>query len=329
MALIACHRQPSLILVHTPDLLKQTREAACRWLGIEAGTVGDGKLDVKPLTVGTVQSVRKYPDLSRMFGLVLLDEAHHSPASTFMETLQTFPAAYRYGLTATPKRDDGLERFMTAVIGPVLHTITQDELRAANVLTIPRIEFVRTAFRYPYDDDWTDMIDDLIHDSDRNELIYRIICQLLDDGRRILALSQRIEHCEALYRVVNRSRPGAAAIAVGTRKKERIEGMRRIASGDAQILFATQLADEGLDVPALDAVIIMTPQRSAGRTIQRAGRVLRALDGKRQPLVIDIVDCDVGVLAYQAHSRFFGAYRHLSPEAHMPDWLNDKKRRVA
>jgi superfamily II DNA or RNA helicase len=68
----------------------------------------------------------------------------------------------------------------------------------------------------------------------------------------------------------------------------------------------------------------MTPQRSESRTAQRAGRVLRALDGKRQPLVIDLVDIEVGILRYQARSRFFGAYRQLSPGAHMPDWLNDR-----
>ncbi|MDR0616554.1 MAG: hypothetical protein LBG29_07070 [Synergistaceae bacterium] len=200
------------------------------------------------------------------------------------------------------------------------------ELRAADVLTIPRIEFVKTSFGYWYDDDWTDMITALIHDSGRNELIYRIICQLLDDGRRILALSQRVEHCETLYRALSHSRPGAAALVVGTRKKERGEGIRRIASGDARILFATQLADEGLDAPILDALILMTPQKSEGRTIQRAGRVLRALDGKRQPLIIDLVDNNVGILRYQAQTRFLGAYRQLSPGASMPDWLSDRWR---
>jgi superfamily II DNA or RNA helicase len=324
MALIAHWRQPSLILVHTVDLLKQTREAARRWLGVDAGVVGGGKFDVKPITAGTVQSVRKHPELARMFGLVLLDEAHHCPASTFAETLQFFPAAYRYGLTATPRRDDGLERFMTAVIGSVRHTITQEELRAASVLVVPRVEFIKTAFRYHYADDWTDMITALVRDADRNALIYRVICLLLDGGRRILALTQRVEHAETLYRMIEHSRPGVATLAVGTRQKERAESIRRVTSGSAQILFSTQLADEGLDAPILDAVILMTPQKSVNRTIQRAGRVLRALDGKRQPLVIDIVDNAVGILRHQARSRFFGAYRQLSPGASLPDWLDTR-----
>ncbi|MDR1515312.1 MAG: DEAD/DEAH box helicase [Synergistaceae bacterium] len=329
MALIARLKQPALVLVHTLDLLKQTREAARRWLNVEAGTVGDGAFDIKPVTVGTVQTVRKHPELARMFGLVLLDECQHSPASTYTDTLQIFPAVYRYGLTATPKRDDGLERFMTAVIGPIRYEITRDDLRTANVLVIPRIEFMRTAFDYRYIDDWTDMISALTNDADRNNLIYRIICHLLGDGRRVLALSQRVAHCEALYRAVERFRPGVAALAVGARKKERIDGIRRVTSGEAQVLFATQLADEGLDAPILDAVLLMTPQRSESRTIQRAGRVLRALDGKPQPLVIDLVDDKVGILRNQARSRFFNAYRQLSPGARLPEWLNDRRRVAA
>jgi superfamily II DNA or RNA helicase len=218
---------------------------------------------------------------------------------------------------------------MEAVIGPIRHEITQGDLRTASVLVVPRVEFVRTAFEYQYADDWVDMISALVSDAGRNELICRLILQLLDGGRRVLALSQRVGHCEALHRAVESSRPGAAALAVGTRKRERVDWIRRIASGEARALFATQLADEGLDAPVLDAVVLMTPQRSGGRTIQRAGRVLRALDGKPQPLVIDLVDDRVGILRHQARSRFFGAYRLLSPGARLPDWLDHKRRAVA
>ena len=323
MALISHWSQPSLFLVHSLDLLRQAQEAARRWLGVEAGTIGGGKCDVKPVTVGTVQTVMKHPELTRLFGLVLLDEAHHAPAVTFTQVLQAFPAAFRYGLTATPERDDGLGCFMYAVIGPCLHAITPDELRSAGVLVIPRIEFVKTAFKYPYFDSegWTDMISALIRDADRNNLIYRIICQLLDDERRILALTQRVEHAEMFYRAFEKSHPGKAALAVGTRKRERQEGIRRIAEGNAQILFATQLADEGLDAPMLDAEVLMTPQRNKNRAEQRLGRILRPLDGKRPPILIDVVDANVPILRSQAHSRFFGAYRRLSPGVRLPDWL--------
>jgi superfamily II DNA or RNA helicase len=169
----------------------------------------------------------------------------------------------------------------------------------------------------------------LVRDPDRNRLIYQTISQLLDGGRRVIALTQRVEHAELFYRAFEKYRPGAAVLAVGARKKEREEAIRRITEGSARVLFATQLADEGLDAPILDALVLMTPQRAEGKTIQRVGRILRSAEGKRQPVVIDLVDANVPILKNQARARFFGAYRQLSPGCQLPGWLEYKKRRAA
>jgi superfamily II DNA or RNA helicase len=331
MAIIAHWRQPALILVHSKDLLNQTIAAVRQWLGVEPGTIGGGKVDIKPVTVGMVQTLNKRPELveelAGQFGLVLLDECHHAAASTFMGLLQRFPANFRYGLTATPKRADGLGSFMTSVIGQIRHEIANDELKAANVLVVPAVEFIKTNFHYEYDDDFTDMITALVRDTDRNELIYSVIRQLLNDGRRVIALTGRVEHAEEFYRIFEKVRPGIAALAVGKmKKKERAASIQRITNGDARILFATSLADEGLDAPRLDALVLMSPSRSERQTIQRAGRIMRSVDGKRQPVICDLVDSRIPILRSQAHSRFFGVYRELSPGTRLPDWLEHHRR---
>jgi superfamily II DNA or RNA helicase len=326
MALIANFRQPALVLVHTRDLLEQTRKAVRQWLGVEAGIIGGGKCDIRPVTVGMVQTLVRRPEISRQFGVVLLDEAHHCPAATFVDVIQRFPARYRFGLTATPDRADGLGKFMTSVIGPIRHAILHDELRASSVLVVPRIEFVPTDFYFPYADNWTDLITALIRDPQRNGLIYSTIARLLDEGRRILCLSQRVGHAEMFYNAFERYKPGIAALAVGTLKKERAQAITRISKGEARLLFASQIGDEGLNLPCLDALILMTPSRSEGRTIQRVGRILRSVDGKRIPEVYDFVDGHIPLLRNQARARFFGAYRQLSPGACLPDWLENRKR---
>jgi superfamily II DNA or RNA helicase len=335
-AIIAHWRQPALILVHSKDLMSQTIAAVRQWLGVEPGVIGGGqKTDIQLVTVATVQTLDKRPELVKelagQFGLVLQDESHHAAASTFMGLLQRFPANFRYGLTATPNRADGLGSFMTSVIGPIRHEIRQDELKAANVLIVPRVEFIKTGFYYDYDsednNDYTRMITKLVRDGDRNELIYSVIRQLLDDGRRVIALTGRVEHCEDFHRIFEKVWPGVAALAVGAMKrKERAENILRITTGNARVLFATSLADEGLDVPHLDALILMSPSRSERKTIQQAGRIMRSVDGKRQPVICDLVDVRIPVLRSQAHSRFFGVYRQLSPETCLPDWLEYKRR---
>jgi superfamily II DNA or RNA helicase len=334
MALISHWRQPALVLVHTRQLAEQIREAVKKWLKVEAGMIGDSVFDVRPVTVGIVQSLaghgERVDEVKNRFGLVLLDEAHHCPANTFTEVLQQFPAAFRYGLTATPTRRDGLGSFMAAVLGPVRHEITAEDLRRAGVLVVPDIEWMRTDF-YCSSDEWVDIIGALVKDEGRNRLIFGVINRLLNEGRQIIALSERVAHAEMLTRLINADRPGEAEVVTGSMsKKKRDAAMERTKSGEARILFSTKLADEGLDLPDLNALVLLTPSRNGGRTVQRVGRVLRAVPGKPQPVVVDMVDPHVGILWSQARSRYFDAYRQLAPPCRLPEWLeHSNKRSVA
>jgi superfamily II DNA or RNA helicase len=200
-ALIAHCRRPSLVLVHTRQLAEQTREAMKRWLDVAPGLIGDGVFDVQPVTVGIVQSLagnaERVEAVRNRFGLIALDEAHHSPAATFTDVLQQFPADFRYGVTATPDRRDRLSPFMELVIGPVRHTVTSEELRDAGVLVTPEIVWQRTGFQH-YGDDWVELISALTKDAHRNDFLLGVMNELIDDGRRIIALSERVNHVEAL-----------------------------------------------------------------------------------------------------------------------------------
>jgi superfamily II DNA or RNA helicase len=225
MALIAHLKQPALILVPTLDLLKQTAEAARRWLGVEPpelGVIGGGKFSIgSAVTVATNQTACRRPELSDMFGLVLQDEAHHTGAATFTQTLQSFPGAYRFGLTATPKRDDGLESFMINVIGPIRHEISRRELEEANALVIPDVEFVRTSFTYEFTDDWADLIAALIRDTDRNELLCGVsplgalACVSLRQGLPALA-ARSLSSGKALHS----ARPAVKARGYAARRRD-------------------------------------------------------------------------------------------------------------
>jgi superfamily II DNA or RNA helicase len=328
LALIALRRQPALILVHTKDLLRQTCEAARQWLNVEPGVIGEGRCEIAPLTVGTLQSLHAHPEVldeaKGRFGLILLDEAHHCPATSFTDVMQNFPAAYRFGLTATPERRDGLFPFLEAVVGPVRHEITNADLRRAGVLVEPKIEYVGTDFYCPYSD-WTDIIEALTESAGRNALALGIIEKALDEGRRVIALTERVAHAQRLAAMMESRRPGVAALAVGVMtKKAREESIERMRSGTARVLFATKLADEGLDIPGLDALVLLTPSRDGARTTQRAGRTLRAVPGKPQPVIYDLADSRMGLLRSQARTRFFECYRKLAPGMQLPEWLNSR-----
>jgi superfamily II DNA or RNA helicase len=332
-AIIAHQQQPALIIVHTRTLMEQAREAMQKWLCISPGLIGDGVFDIQPVTVGIVQSLagnaERIAAIRDKFGLVILDEAHHSPASTFTDVLQQFPAKYRYGATATATRRDGLWKFAELVIGPVHYEVRSEELRDAGVLIVPNIEWIRSDFKHS-GDDWVPLISALVKDERRNDLLVGLIEKQIDDGRRIIALSERVSHAELLAELVNRSRPRAAVVVTGSMsKKKREEAFERMRNDKARVLFSTRLADEGLDEQYLDCCVLLTPSRSGGRTTQRVGRVLRSLDGKRKPIVIDVVDFLVGLLWSQARTRYFEAYRNVAPGCRLPEWLERSKRKVA
>ena len=83
----------------------------------------------------------------------------------------------------------------------------------------------------------------------------------------------------------------SAATLVGRMtKKQREEVLHSANDRDIKALFATTVADEGLDLPGLDTLVLTTPTKSMGRIQQRIGRIMRRAENKKEPLVVDLVD---------------------------------------
>jgi len=267
------------------------------------GMVGDGKDRLGThLTVATVQTLarRELEELAGRFGVVVLDEAHHAPAASFVNVLQAFPARYRLGLTATPDRADGLGGAMLAVLGPAAARLTTADLAAAGRVLVPTVR--QAAFRYRYRDDFAALLAALCADPARNGLIAATVAAEARAGHRCLVLSERVEHCHLLAEALAAAAPAApAAVLTGTvPPKRRAEALEALRSGRLRVLLATKLADEGLDLPALERLFLATGGRAAGRLQQQLGRVMRSPPGKAAPVVFDFVDPLVGVLAAQA-----------------------------
>src|SRR5262249_27705459 len=110
-AAMARVRQPTLVLVRTRDLVDQWCGAIESALGQRPGIVGEGKFAPDLVTVATVQTLAAMDDvrlaaLGRRFGCVVVDECHGAAAPTDRRVLAQLPGKYRFGLTATPERDD-------------------------------------------------------------------------------------------------------------------------------------------------------------------------------------------------------------------------------
>ena len=299
LAAVARLKQPTLIIVHTVDLLQQWQDEIEDLLDTEPGHIQGKKAHLRSITVATIQTLGKM-DLGRItdkFGCVILDEGHHAPASTFDAVVNQFPAKYRLALTATPKREDGLTDKLYHTFGPVLFEVSQEHLLNAGYLVPAHIHEVHTTFHFPYKGaaDWPELLTALVTCEERNQQILDLLKDLYaEEDRRILVLSSRIEdHLKPLHRAAKQIGI-TGELLIGQVKKETRRLLRSsVRRGALRVLFASSVADEGLNIPELNTLLLTAPAKSESRVEQRVGRVMRALPGKTHGDVYDFVDSQV------------------------------------
>lgn len=287
---------PALVLVHTGDLLRQWKERA-EALGIEVATVSEGNGPVRArLVVATMQTLSMWPrrqlaEWGAGFGLVICDEAHHVPCATLTDVLYEMPGRYRLGLTATPTRADGLTPILLGHMGPIRAEVSRQALAGAGAIIVPRVERIATAWEPDAEADYVQMVTDATKDDARNIQIADLAAEAVKAGRHVLIQTERVEHARVLSRLIgDRHGLGSVAVYGALSPKARALALERVASGACPILIATQLADEGLDLPILDTLILGVPQRNAARLEQRVGRVARPAPGKTDAIVYDLLD---------------------------------------
>jgi superfamily II DNA or RNA helicase len=305
LGLIAELGRSTLILVHTNALLHQMVERIEQFLGITPGIVGGGRERPGPITVATVQTMLRRPKdfLSQDFGLVILDEAHHCPASTFRKVIQRFPARYRVGFTATPERKDRLHPMLFATVGPIIYRVDPDMLRAQGAILSIEVHPIQTNFYVEYKGDHVALVKAISTDVDRNQLLLESISS--HHRKCSLVLTDRVQHAIQLTAQLNLAGTAPTACMVGeTPDATRADIFAALQSGKVQILVATTaLVGEGFDCPALDTLFLTIPTGNKQRLTQIIGRILRPHPGKATPIVVDFVDHQIPAMVRQYATR--------------------------
>jgi superfamily II DNA or RNA helicase len=297
--------QPTLWVTHTRELAEQVIARATEVLDLtenEIGRLYGGRQTIgERFTVCLVQTLSKLDidALKGKFGAILVDEAHHLAASTFFYPVGQFPAKYRLWASATPERSDGLTEMVFAGAGPILHAIDQGEVPTVT----PRLEVIETDFSV-IGDDYVKLIGDLVQNERRNQLIVNTIVEHAP-GHWNLVLSDRVEHLHILRELLHSALPDMRIeVLVGSMKpRERNSVMGRVNAKQVDILLATQLAREGLDIQHLDHLYLATPKRAAGAVQQEVGRIMRPHPSKTTAVVFDFWDSQSPVLKQQFWKR--------------------------
>ena len=320
LRVLAKRKQPTLIIVHRKELLRQWIAQIDQYLKIprnEIGLIGDNREKIRPITVGMVQTLakRSLSEISTYFGQVIIDECHHTPATTFTQVVSSFDSYYQLGLSATPYRRDKLNKLLYYVVGNVTATVTDEDLQVSGTQIKPKIIVRETFFDYCYqeDSDYQPMISTLVADSNRNRMIVKdVVHEAQDKNNYSLVLTERKEHCKILSHLLKESGVACAILTGDLPKKQRKKIIEDLETGHLSVALATgQLAGEGLDIPRLNRLFVTTPIRWKGKIKQYVGRILRTAPGKNDAKIYDYVDSSIGVLASAYRSRCYQVYNHL------------------
>lgn len=317
--IISVYGRKVAVVVPNKKLMFQWAERAKQDLGVEATFYYGEKKSISDLTICTISSVYgKMPSEIPGFhdvGLLLGDESHLQGALKWSQAVMPFNASLRIALTATPDRQDGLDKLMYYNFGEIKSRVEHAELVASGAVLVPDILEIRIKdpsyiVRKPVKEDKKKAYDpDLFFDRNnkkppvgeldyvktlsemarsikRNDVILYNLEQSLSNGRRCLLMVNRREHvtylCDELYRRGYNNEFFGALWGDSTGDED-FENHR-------VIIGMSNLVKLGLDYPWLDTFMPCYPYSEPGLTEQAAGRVSRPYAGKKQPLIIEMVD---------------------------------------
>ncbi len=308
IALAAEISRKTLWITHTQDLLNQSYERAAQYLPKESlGTITGGKVNIGThITFATVQTLSKL-DLKKYkytWDVVIVDECHRlsgTPAAVtmFYKVMSNLAARYKYGLSATVHRSDGLIKTTFAIIGDIAYQVPEEAVaeKTMQVGILERDTGIGTSFSIQDIDgtlDYAKLIPYLTKNQNRNQLIVDDLIK--NQNHSNLILSDRLEHLKALREMLPPELQKCSVMIDGKMvskkaKADRLLAIEKMRTGELRYLFASySLAKEGLDIPRLDRLYLTTPKKDYAVITQSIGRIARVFQGKTDAICYDYVD---------------------------------------
>jgi superfamily II DNA or RNA helicase len=291
-------RLPTLVIVHNTFLRDQWEERIRSFLpNARIGRVQADKVDVidRDFVIAMLQTVSMKELDVKVFepiGFVIVDECHHIASEVFVQALPKVTSKYMLGLSATPERKDKLMFVINWLLGPMLFkSDTGDSVDRQVSVEVYEYENTDPKFNeIVYSSSGMTcvplMVNKLAECADRTRWITHIIEDVLDEGRQILVLTDRVQHAKDVYAgLSDEIRERACILGQGVKADIRAVYLKTKA-----ILIATySMCKEGFDCPTLNTLVMATPRPDIDQIV---GRILRVEKSVRtlHPIIVDIVD---------------------------------------
>ena len=286
----------TLIVVHKTFLSNQWKERIlqytdCTDIGIIQGTKTETS---QQFVIGMLQSIsmKDYEvDIFKNFDLIIYDECHHLGAKVFSQALLKINSKYTLGLSATVARSDKTEKVFYNFLGDMLYNEVAELKHKVKIeihnYSVQRNKYFRDVIGKNGKAIQPIMVSNLTLIPQRDSYIYDLIYNLkiAEPSRKILILSGRIDQLKKMHEMFQDVFEGDTGFYIGKMKEKDLK-----ISESKDLIFASyEMVSEGLDIQALDTMILLTPK---AKMVQTIGRILRKKpeEYENQPLIIDIVD---------------------------------------
>lgn len=340
-ALIAEKKINTLIILESSSLIEQWIESLTKFLSIDEELpkykTKTGQIKTRKNLVGWLQGAHdsltgivdiamagslckkgEYHQLLSEYGMIIVDECHHAASDTISKVLKEVKAKYIYGVTATPKRGDGLEKINYMLLGPIRYAYTaKDKARDQGITHLVYPRFTRAVLPmggttekiHP-----NDAYEILRNNEVRDAQIAADVKDCIVSKRTPVILSKYKDHSERLYERVKEYADHVFLMTGNNSKKEHrqiLEKLKNVSRDESVILVATgSLIGEGFDYPRLDTLIMATPVSFRGVVEQYAGRLNRDYEGKEKVIVYDYVDSHIAMFD-NMYAKRLKAYKQI------------------
>jgi superfamily II DNA or RNA helicase len=324
LGFIQSKSQNSLIIVDKKHIAQQWIDRAEEHFNLEVGFIGDNRWEEKPVTVALIQTLWSrrndiYQDFWDRWSILLHDEQHHIPAETYTQIISSFPAHWRYGLSATIGKSPAKKRISELIFGPILYETEKSDLK-------PIIKIVETGFDFGYHpthkrkvgnktkvirNNYTEMISALVDDWERNGLIAETVEKNSDFCN--LIVSNRLKHLDSivhiLMNILDPNTTHRIYMLTGEESlEERMEIYKLADKSNCSIFSTLGVAGEALDIPRIDRIHLAFPMKNEETVWQVIGRGARLHENKDSCIIFDYKD-EVEVLKNQHLHRLRKVYQ--------------------
>lgn len=295
-------RRPRVLFVaHRSELLKQAARTYRRQLRAMEATARVGwffgatsELSAE-LVFASVAKLSRADHLARLrteqFDYVVIDEVHHAAAESYRRILDNVEPRFLLGLTATPDRADtadilGLFDDNVAYRADIARGIELDRLTPFHYFGVKdEIDYANIPWRNRRFD--PEILAGAAQTDARMQALWR--AWTAHPGSRTLVFCCSIAHADYVRTWLRQRGVAVAAVYAGDGSDDREASLARLARGELEAVCAVDVFNEGVDVPAIDRVVMLRPTESSVVFLQQLGRGLRASPGKTAVNVIDFV----------------------------------------